>query len=408
MRDDIVERRLVFHVGGYDPVPPDLAHRRFARELRRFETTWSARASIAPPLVVEDAAIWSVEASGPNWSARSEVRLVRWDDVMARERDAPAWRRLARGFAALADFVAGGALWGYLRRAWRYALFFLFPYALLAALAAIAALAGGLLAKVTGSAPLGVAAGVAALAGLVWWAGRRMMLNHLLDDWIFSSRYLRREDPILSPRLERLAGDLVAGARGGGFDEVVVIGHSLGAVLAVELVGKALQRDPELGRSGARVALVTVGSSLPKLGLHRAAGRLKAAIAAVIGSPALFWVEYQALTDAMNFYKMNPAQLIGRNEGGPIVRIVRISRMLNPSYYKRIKRDFFRVHNQFVSGNDQRALYDYFMMVCGPLPVEEQARSREGAMPRIGPDGALLSPVPAEGSPAQPPAVARR
>jgi hypothetical protein len=73
-----------------------------------------------------------------------------------------------------------------------------------------------------------------------------------------------------------------------------------------------------------------------------------------------------------------------------VVRVVRVSRMLEPAYYRRIKRDFFRLHRQFVSGNDRRAAYDYFMLLCGPPPIERQVRSPDGATSLIGSDGSLL------------------
>jgi len=42
----IIAKRLVFHLGGYDPITPYIvAQRRFVREQARFERTWSAKAS---------------------------------------------------------------------------------------------------------------------------------------------------------------------------------------------------------------------------------------------------------------------------------------------------------------------------------------------------------------------------
>ncbi len=391
MADGIVERRLVFHVGGYDLMMPEIAHRRFVRELRRFETTWSLAASATPPVIDEDVAAWDVAASGPNWAVGTAIRLVRWDDVIARESREPDWRRAPRGILALADFVVGGAFWGYLRTAWRYGLFFIYPFAILAGFAALAIGAGLLTLRLGGAAWLGAPVGLLTFAASIRWIGPRLSLAHLLDDWIFSRRYLRRPDPILEPRLDRIAASLVAAAGGRGLDEIVVVGHSLGAVLAVELMDRAIRLDPGLGTTGPRVALVTAGSSIPKLGLHRAALRLREATGRVSEARGLFWVDYQALTDAMNFYKTNPARLLGASAPGPLLRTVRISRMLDPAYYRRIKQNFFRVHNQFVSANDRRAPYDYFMLLCGPVPIEAQARSREGAETRIDLDGNLMT-----------------
>jgi hypothetical protein len=53
--------------------------------------------------------------------------------------------------------------------------------------------------------------------------------------------------------------------------------------------------------------------------------------------------------------------------------------MLSSAAYHRIRRNFYRVHNQFISGNDRRTAYDYFMLVCGPLSAESQVRLPNGA-----------------------------
>ena len=74
----------------------------------------------------------------------------------------------------------------------------------------------------------------------------------------------------------------------------------------------------------------------------------------------------------------------------PIVKLVEIGQMLEHAVYRRIRLNFYRLHCQFVSGNERRAAYDYFMLVCGPLPAEQQARLREGAALEIGDNGRLL------------------
>lgn len=401
MTPDPISQRLVVHVGGYDPMTPEAAHGRFVRELARFARTWRLEAEAGGPAIGADVAAWPVATGGPNWRVRTTVRLLRWDDLMDRAAREPRHRRVARGLLAGADFVYGGALFGYGRHAWRYALFFLFPFVLLAAcLGASAGIAAGI-GDATGSGLAAAAAGIAAASGLLAWSFRRAPLDHLLDDWIFARDLVRNPDPPLSARLDREAAAIVEASRSGRYDEIVVIGHSLGAVLAVDLVDRAQRLDPRLGRGSAAAALVTVGSSIPKIGLHRGAVRLREALRRVAGS-GLFWVEYQTLIDAMNFYKVDPVPACGAGPKGPLLRIIRLSRMLERSYYLRIKYNFFRVHNQFVSANDKRAVYDYFMLLCGPVPVADQARATEGCETGIAADGTLLREAAGEGERAVP------
>lgn len=397
MTEQIVTKRLVFHVGGYDAMPPRAVHQRFARELRRFEGTWSVTASVSPASIEASEASWRVTASGPNWCVETDFHLVRWDDFIAAEDRRPIWRQVPLGCLAFLDFVAGGALWGYLRTNWRYAGFFLYPFVVTAIMAALAALAGSWAAEAARSQLVGLTAGILTLSILLRWPGRQLHLTRLLGDWIFSRAYLRDGDPVLGQRLDAAAEAIATAARNSEADEILVVGHSLGAVLAVDLLDRVLRLNPALGRAGARFAFVAIGSSILKIGLHRSAHRFRAAVARVASAPGVFWAEYQALTDVMNFYKSDPVAVMGlKTARHPAVRVVRLRRMLDPLAYRRIRRNFLRVHYQFVSANDRRAAYDYFMMVCGPISIEYQMGSPDGAASAIGPDGAHLAPAPGE------------
>jgi hypothetical protein len=393
MTTPLIARRLVYHIGGYDfTMPVEAAHKRFVRELRRFERTWSTRATASDPVIGADQAAWNVVTAGPNWNVETRYRFLRWDDLIAADGERPMWRRIPLALLAFVDFVAGGALLGYARTNWRYALFFLYPYILFAGFAAIAWFAGSLAAKASGSALVGVGAGLAGFLALLHWPARALLLPQLFDDWIFARAYIRSGVPALEQRLDRVAHELVAAARAGDADEILVIGHSLGAVLAIDLLDRALRLDPELGRSGPRVALLSVGSSILKIGLHRGAKRLHAAVTRVASTPAIFWAEYQALTDVMNFYKTDPVvEMRLSAPTHPTVRIVRIKQMLEPEIYRRIRRNLFRVHCQFVSANDRRAPYDFYMFLCGPLAAEQQVRLPEGAAAAIESSGALAT-----------------
>src|SRR6478672_10679701 len=78
-----VSKRLVFHVGGYDPITPHAdAQRRFVREIARFQLTWSVKACIAGLHGGADQTKWTVTTTGPNWQVETDYNFIRWDDVI--------------------------------------------------------------------------------------------------------------------------------------------------------------------------------------------------------------------------------------------------------------------------------------------------------------------------------------
>jgi pimeloyl-ACP methyl ester carboxylesterase len=215
---------------------------------------------------------------------------------------------------------------------------------------------------------------------------------HLFDEWIFSRTYIRGGDPILDRRPDLIARQMVATARAPEVDEILIFGHSLGAVLGVDLVDRALRHDPDFGITGTRVALVTAGSSILKIGLHSGAVRFHAVLARVAAAPSPFWVDYQSRADGLNFFKVDPVAESGlKATGRPVVRDAHIREMLDPIFYRRLRRNFYRLHCQFVSGNERRASYDYFMLFCGPLLAEHKVHLPDGARSAIGENGALLA-----------------
>ena len=107
----------------------------------------------------------------------------------------------------------------------------------------------------------------------------------------------------------------------------------------------------------------------------------------------------------MNFYNTNPmAEMALPTEDGPVVRLVEFGRMLDHAMYRRIRRKFYRLHCQFISGNDKRAPYDYFMLVCGPVSAKSQTLAADGAVSMIGEDGSRIRAPPAWSEPPTDPA----
>lgn len=389
----VVAKRLVFHLGGYDPITPHATqHRRFARELGRFEVTWSVKASIDQLHESRDEISWRVITSSRDWRVETDYHLICWDDVIEGFSRQPVWRRLLLGVVAFFDFVLAGGLWGYLRSSWYYAVFFLYPFMMFGALIAAVYFVGVSALHKSGSIALGVAAGSLAFAAFIFGPWRWLHLDTLFDDWIFARDYIRNGNSTLEQKLNRIAQQIIVAARSSAADEILIVGHSLGAVLAIDLLDRALKRDPAIGAYGSPVTLLSIGSSVLKIGLHRGARSFRAAVARVAEAPGIFWGDYQSRIDIMNFYNINPmAEMSLPAERGPIVRLVEFGAMLEHAVYRRIRLRFYRLHCQFISGNDKRAGYDYFMLVCGPISAKDQTLALDGVLSMIGEDGALNS-----------------
>jgi hypothetical protein len=376
-------RRRIVHIGGYDPMGPEASHRRFARESRRFVSTWGVACDVGAPSVTDADVRWTIATAAPGWVSDVEHIMLRWDDVIEADRSRSWLTRLPLGLWSFVDFVGHGALWRYLRFGWRYAGFFLYPFILLALLALVASLAGGQLARLSGVGPLEAGLiSVVLFAALLHWPGNRLYLDHLVDDWIYASLLIRRGDAVIATRLDGLARELVARQDGA---EILIVGHSLGAVHAAGLIRRMVALAPE----GAPIRFASVGSSILKMAFHNGATAIRDDLAAIAASPRVIWCEFHALNDVMNFYKVEPMAALKLPGRPALTRVVKFRPMVEPEFYRRMERNFFRLHCQFISGNDRRAPYDYFVMICGPFPMEALVAEADGPLGWLGPDGGL-------------------
>jgi hypothetical protein len=392
METGIVRKRAFLCIGGYEPINTEWWHQRFVRELKRYEATWNVVATVSPPEVTGEGKLahWGIDAKGANWRVETDYRLLRWDDFVTADFARPEIERAPRGIAALLSFIFTGTAFKYFRTSPRYGFFFLYPVLLLASMIAFAFYVPHWLGLAGLPIPLllGVVLSIAIFIGLLYIPGRFLLLNYMFDDWIFAREFVYRTRAGLDERLDLFAREIVTAARDPNFDEVIVSAHSLGGALIMDVLDRALKLDPELGKRGPILWLMSTGSSLLKVALHPKAQWLRDAAKRVADAPGLTWVEYQAIVDVISFYQVNPIVEMGFPEGAsPIVQRVKMRHMLLPATYKRFWGNFFRLHRQWGMGNELRYLYDYFQACCGPAPLGRRVALRERLLDAFAPDG---------------------
>jgi hypothetical protein len=399
----MVRRRHVYHMAGYDPMDAGRLYRRFTRQLDVFRRTWSIDASVSALEQAGDKcrAWWTVRSRGPNWQVEAVHEALLWDDIVRADFKRPLALRLLKAAFAYCDLIVTGTMFRYILANQRYAIFFLFPIFSVALFAVagwiVARLAAGFLGlDGVAAAALGVPLAVAVFLLLMRWPGRRWRVEQLLDDWICAHDYIHGERPDIDARLELFAEALLARTRDAALDEIVIVGHSLGAMLVLDVIVRALARDADFGRRGPAVCVLTIGATIPKFALHPRAKPIRRRIAEVAAEPSIAWTEYQSRADTISFYKFDPVSLRriaeDRLDSKPVIRRVQIHDMLLPETFARCRTHVLRLHYRSVMANDRRAPYDYFLMVCGPVAFSDWTMSPLGLLDFVAADGACRDP----------------
>ncbi len=398
-----VQHRHVIYVQGYDPRGLAQYYRMFRTELRKFGRLYQLSTTVGRPKVATDSemASWTVDAGDADWQSRTDYDFLRWEDLIQPDLASPIWRTVFKATAIYYwRLVLTATIVRFWKAHWRFATFISYPHFLLIveALCSLGIAYGcGMLLAALGIPrviviPASAVIFVAAIAASLKYTEKRTYLLYLFSDTIFTWEFARDERPQWNARIDRFAQHLVDVAHRTAAQEIVIVGHSSGSFLSTEILARALELDPDLGRCGPRIVLLTIGGNLPIVGFHQASVRFRDHLRLLATEPSIDWIDGQSRKDVMNFYPFDPIAGHGIDAGparrNPKFMSVRFREIIKPENYNVFRWKFFRVHFQFVMANERPHAYDFFMIVCGPVPLRERTAFPEAALAALTGDAA--------------------
>lgn len=390
----IVKKRLVLNFPGYEGLHPNAVRGRYLNSAADFDRLWHTR-TVAGALTEEgsDLASFPIETTGQNWVTQTEFCQFGSADLFDHYAARSTPVRLFTGSRAFLNIVATGTFWRYVTNAWRFSLFFLWPFLLMVLLTAIVVITASLplilslgVLNCLWSVPLAV--GIGAL--LLRWPGQKLFMSYLLDDWSAAYDRIYGSNPVLNAKRETFARLMQEKLRNTDADEVVIVGHSLGTVPMVEAIADVWRREPALFQR-VPVSVLSIGSCLLMIGLHPKAKSLRADTKLVFEEVPVCWAEFQSITDIIHFYKTNPAEVLGIKPAQPlIISTIKFKKVHSSKRYTRAKGNFFRMHLLFLKGAQRRQNYDIAMFHQGPFAFRDLVTTHKGKAAPLDDEGRLV------------------
>jgi hypothetical protein len=389
-----VQHRHIIYVQGYDPRGLAQYYRMFRTELRKFGRLYHVAATITRPQSAPDGetASWSIETKAGDWQTRTTYDFLRFEDLIQRDLAAPIWNTVVKAVWIYWRLVFSGTIARFWKAHWRFATFITYPHFLLmiealAALGVAVAFAKGL--EAVGfpylfSLAAAVALFFATIGTLLKYTENATYLLYVLSDTIWTWEFSHRQRADWDERIDRFAEYLTRIARSSDAEEIVLVGHSSGSFLGADILARALKLDPALGRHGPRIVLLTIGGNFPIVGFHAASQDFREDLRVLAMEPSIDWIDCQSRKDVMNFFPFDPIAGHGIELGplrrNPTIVPVRFREIIKPEHYNLFRWRFFRIHFQFVMANERPHAYDFFMIVCGPIPLSERMARPEAAL----------------------------
>ncbi len=374
-----VARRHVFYLHGFDPRGPAAYHRIFQEEaLRQAEVD---RVPFRVGARRNDGTIassWEVEADYPEGTVKTTYEALRWDDMVRRHWPKGLPALIAMSLRYLWSFLRAEFLRGLAKTAWPSFVAILFPPATFLAFGLLLLLLGllvwqlGLLFGLPSWLALAIAAGIAIGASFLW----KRLEAWLNPCWLarvfgFLASWASGRVKGLEEKQRLFAARIEARLRDPELDEVLIVGHSIGAQHAIGALDQLYRKDPSLFDTG-KASFLTLGQCLPLLGALREAEQFRRELAVVgIEMTGMPWIDVTSPSDPASSCAVDPLAPTGLDrpmgeDERPVQVSPRFHAILTPETFRQIRREPFRFHFQYLMASEIPGRYNFFRLTCGP------------------------------------------
>ncbi len=402
-----VATRRVFYIPGYDPIHP----RRYRELYRKEGTAQAAISGYDLTLAARSGAGrygWLATGRIEGGKVCAEIDVLVWSDIVRNSMSQTIGATYLQLVRTAWTYIASGALFRLVRLrkgpviAALYPVVFLLVQMMIAL--AVGHWAGKGLAILAAHVPLGsestsfaarfvlttlaygVTFVVVAWALLRWFQRKdgRFFAYYLMHDYAYSARYRGAYPPALEARMTEF-GDDIAAALTTGVHEVLIVGHSSGAHLAVSVLADLI-RAGRVPSDGPVLSFLSLGQVVPMVSFLPAAHRLRADLAYLSQSEALTWIDVTAPGDGCAFALCDPVAVSGVSPPGkrwPLVISAAFTQTLSPERWRGLRWKFFRLHFQYLCAFDRPGDYDYFRITAGPMTLGQRFAGRAPSASRI-------------------------
>ena len=387
-----VNRRRVFYIPGYDPIHP----RRY-RELYRKES--AAQAAISgyeitlTPGPTKPHYGWQVDACIDGADVHADIDVLVWSDIV---RDSMAssipatYLQLVR---TAWTYISTGALRRLMRLRKGPVIAALYPVGMLLVQLLLAIvlwyalwrIGAGVLGTI-GALAGGALGAVAFVTLLRWFKAKdgKFFAYYLMHDYAYSATAGGAIPAPLEARMGEFRAS-IAEALTGDVDEVLVVGHSSGAHLAVSILADLI-RAGQLPGEGPALSFLSLGQVVPMVSFLPDAHRLRADLRFLSDREELTWIDVTAPGDGCAFALCDPVSVSGvapDTKRWPLVFSAQFTKSLSPERWAELRWRFFRLHFQYLCAFDRPLDYDYFQITAGPLTLAGRYADRPPSKSRI-------------------------
>lgn len=363
-----VKKRIVYYLSGFDPRGVRHYHSIYKENAQKqsrvngIECTVSSRKKVHNHIYE-----WEITADDHGVNVHTAYRFLSWDDIIRAQ-----WSSgLVSYYKDLVYYIItcffNGLMVKYANAS---------PKQMLAAFYPVVYLVGTLMAATYAGIVLydwicgwiGIVIAVIAAIGTVSIAerfGNKIGVFWLLRIYAFSVRWGKGEVRSIEDRIDHFTKEIATTLNDSNdVDEILLISHSVGTILAVSVLARALEKTDNWDK----FTMVTLGECIPLVSFQPNAVEYRRELSQIAEKKDLFWVDYTASIDGACFPLhdfMKSSGITVKNDEGPQYLSPRFHKLFNVTSYNKLRKDWYTTHFLYLMSTENQGSYDYYAMTMG-------------------------------------------
>lgn len=382
-----IRRRCVFYISGFDPKGAKSYYNLYKQEATKQSQINGWQFDVgARQLMPEGNSFWTIESSqGCSYQVSTHYEFMRWDDVVRNNWPMHTLSIWWDVFTATLFNLRHGSWWKMFKLSWPPAVALFAPFVVLMLMlfgapmfavilgkGVVTALhwpvwAGGLFSLLT----------LALLLTAVRYSQSRFSMHWITRSYAFTARQAEGSVPELEARLDAQAHRLVERIIQSQDDEILIVAHSTGTIMAVCILSRAanllMGKVPVNRALQVKLSFMSLGQCIPLLACLPQANKFRSELSMLGQIDMIDWIDFSAPPDGCCFAMCDPlAMTRQRPYRAPKLLSPKFADMFGPAKYRTIRKDKFRMHFQYLMASERLVAYDFFLITAANLSLAER------------------------------------
>lgn len=376
-------KRDVFYIAGYDPKSYRHYYALFKKNLNIYKKNFALDAALSKSDASEDFPFWRIETP----TARTKYTFLAWNDIVRKNWSESYKDALIDCYDLFRIYTITGLFIKFGKESIYQLItgFYPFFYVLFSLLFSL-----GLGALVFAFLNDFIHLSIALIFGLLlaFFVNKFLFLHgkKLAVFWIaricaFCGTWRAKKQGELEERMQifsRKIADTLKERQNEADYELVLIAHSVGCVLCIEVLAGLLRICAQEGIDTSRLKILTLGECIPLVSYQKKEVEFRKNLEFIAGFD-LKWYDFTSIIDGACFPQVDfikTSGVIGRF--GPKFYSAKFYTLYEKEHYKKIKWDKNRAHFLYLMSNELKGTYDFFNFVILENFLEEKIKDEDG------------------------------